>query len=97
MNHRRLKKDYERPGHILIAMVFQMLTQVSQMSVYALVIFNKFSPSTAGSHFQRTRGEKLKLLHFSNNWPLSVRCPLTIRARTSGRNFAKFDQRGRRY
>ena len=30
-----------------------------------LVIFSKFSPSTAGSHFQRTRGEKFKLLHFS--------------------------------
>jgi hypothetical protein len=35
----------------------------------------------------------LKLLHISKNWPLSVRFPLTIRARTCGRNFAKFDQR----
>jgi hypothetical protein len=61
-----------------------------------LVIFSKFSPSTAGSHFQRTCGVKLKLLHFSKNWSLSVRCPLTIRARTSGINFAKFcyPQRG---
>ena len=61
--------------------------------ILTLVIFSKFSPSTVASHFQRTSGEKLKLLHFSKNWPLSVRCPLTIRARTSGRNFAKFDQR----
>ena len=52
-----------------------------------------FSPSSAGSHFQRTWGKKLKLLHFSKNWPLSVKCPLTIRARTSGRNSANFDQR----
>ena len=58
-----------------------------------LVIFSKYSPSSAGSHFQRTCGEKLKLLHFSKTWPLSVRCLLTIRARSSGRNFAKFDQR----
>jgi hypothetical protein len=58
-----------------------------------LVIFSKFSPSTAGSHFQRTYGEKLKRLRISKNWTLSVRCSLTIRARTSGRNFAKFDQR----
>ena len=58
-----------------------------------LVIFSKFSPSTAGSHFQRTCYEKLKLLHLAQNCPLSVRCPLTIRARTSGRNFSKFDQR----
>ena len=57
------------------------------------VIFSKFSPSTAGSHFQRICGEKLKLLHFLKNWPLSVRCPLIIQARTSGRNFAEFDQR----
>jgi hypothetical protein len=59
-----------------------------------LIIFSKFSPSTAGSHFQRTCAEKLKLLHFAQNCLLSVRCPLTIRARTSGSNFAKFDQRG---
>jgi hypothetical protein len=32
-----------------------------------LVIFSNFSPSTTGSHFQRTCGEKLKLLHFSKN------------------------------
>ena len=38
-------------------------------------------------------GLVLKLLHFAQNCPLSVRGPLTIRARTSGRNFAKFDQR----
>jgi hypothetical protein len=35
----------------------------------------------------------LKLLHFAQNWPLPVRYPLTIRARASERNFAKFDQR----
>jgi hypothetical protein len=52
-----------------------------------LVIFSKFFRSSAGSHFQRTCGAKLKLLHFSKNWPLSVRCPLTIGARTSGRIF----------
>ena len=59
-----------------------------------LVIFSKFSRSTAGSHFQRTCSEKLNLLHFSKNWLLSVRCPLTIQACTSGRNLGKFDQRG---
>jgi hypothetical protein len=41
---------------------------------------------TAGSHSQRTCGEKWKLLQFAQNCPLSARCPLTIRARTSGRN-----------
>ena len=66
---------------------------VSEDELNTLVRFSKFSPSTAGSHFQWTCGKKLKLLNFSNNWPLSVRCPLTIRARTSGRNLAKFDQR----
>ena len=43
--------------------------------------------------FQRTCGDKLNVLHFAQNWPFCVSCPLTIRARTSGRNFAKFDQR----
>jgi Leucine-rich repeat (LRR) protein len=41
----------------------------------------------------RIFGEVLKVFHSAQNWPVCVRCPLTIRARTSGRHFAKFHQR----
>ena len=77
----------------LLTIIYLYLAHNNLSLLSTLVIFSKFSPSTAGSHFQRTCAEKLKLLHFAHNCPLSVRCPLTIRARTSGRNFAKFDQR----
>jgi hypothetical protein len=36
----------------------------------------------------------LKLLHFAQYCPISVRCPLTIRVARVGEIFAKFDQRG---
>jgi hypothetical protein len=89
---------------VLDAYVLVMYCIISEVCVFGLeennvsviitlVIFSIFSPSSAGSHFQWTCSEKWKILHFSKNWPLSVRCMLTIRARTSGKNFAKFDQR----
>jgi hypothetical protein len=52
-----------------------------------LVVFSKFSPSTAGSHFQRTCVEKLKLLHFSS-WKICCRCADT-RYFTKIRKFEK--------
>jgi hypothetical protein len=45
---------------------FKYFGQEAVFRVWAtLVIFSKFSPSTSGSHFQRTCAEKLKLLHFA--------------------------------
>ena len=49
-----------------------------------LVIFSTFSPSTTGSHSQRTWGEKLKTFAFCTE--LSIFCK---------RNFSKFDQRAK--
>ena len=52
-----------------------------------------FHPVPQARIFQRICSEKLKGLHFAQYWPVCVRCPLTIRAGTSGRHFAKFHQR----
>ena len=47
---------------------------ICQHTLITLVIFNKFYPSTAGSHFQRTCGGKLKVLQFANSWEICCRC-----------------------